>query len=212
MNKIPEIFLLSWDENFTTLKLNYRITNSLDISTNDFYFKVNKNSVIVEINVPYVKEKITFLVDNLYGNVINKSKKVIRKGELLTLSLVKEVKKKWGSLNYQVVNQETECNETASFEQSFTANVFANFDYKRNANETHYSPISNINDASDKSMSERMTNHCQSKNKSVSKSKNSNKSCVNSSKPPAKNSNKIDNVIGKYGHLPIFRKFGDNLT
>ena len=95
MTTRPEIALISWDETFTTLKLNYRITNSLQIAESDFYFRVEDNSVSVEISQP-LKDRIIFRIEDLYGRLLTKSKKVIRKGEMVTLSIMKEVRGKWG--------------------------------------------------------------------------------------------------------------------
>jgi hypothetical protein len=107
MTTRPEIALISWDETFTTLKLNYRITNSLTIAEIDFYFRVEDTSVSIEIAQP-LKEKIIFRIEDLYGRLISKSRKVIRKGEMLTLSIMKEVKGKWGFLNSQYFKPEVE--------------------------------------------------------------------------------------------------------
>jgi hypothetical protein len=107
MTTRPEIALISWDETFTTLKLNYRITNSLTIAEIDFYFRVEDTSVSIEIAQP-LKERIIFRIEDLYGRLISKSRKVIRKGEMLTLSIMKEVKGKWGFLNSQYFKPEVE--------------------------------------------------------------------------------------------------------
>jgi hypothetical protein len=107
MTTRPEIALISWDETFTTLKLNYRITNSLTIAENDFYFRVEDTSVSIEIAQP-LKERIIFRIEDLYGGLVSKSRKVIRKGEMLTLSIMKEVKGKWGFLNSQYFKPEVE--------------------------------------------------------------------------------------------------------
>jgi hypothetical protein len=107
MTTRPEIALISWDETFTTLKLNYRITNSLTIAEIDFYFRVEDTSVSIEIAQP-LKERIIFRIEDLYGRLVSKSRKVIRKGEMLTLSIMKEVKGKWGFLNSQYFKPEVE--------------------------------------------------------------------------------------------------------
>jgi hypothetical protein len=118
MTTRPEIALISWDETFTTLKLNYRIPNSLTIAESDFYFRVEDNSVSVEIAQP-LKPKIIFRIEDLYGRLLGKSKKVIRKGEMLTLSIMKEVRGKWGFLNSQYFKPEVEQERSGRDQQEF---------------------------------------------------------------------------------------------
>ena len=147
-----------------------------------------------------LRKKAIFRIEDQYRKVIPKTKKIIRKGDIITLNFVKEKKGKWGCLNNKITKETEQTNICDDSVEYLIVDHSPVPSPMSHVNKSH------ISDLTDKSYIIDNINE----STIAYKDDNLKKAMVNgfSHKTPKR----MDNIIGKYGHLPIFRKLGNNLT